>query len=139
MIPFVGRYYNSRENKLLLITQNPIIDGKEEKNKHNYLLQNNVQYYLENYYDYGIDDIKKINRIIGYTIEKWTDLRKCIKKYAFINCEGRNLPKSQILFSEIVKSSKEINYFKNNEPPRGKPRGIYRFYIDSNNSSCFSS
>ena len=30
-------------------------------------------------------------------------------------------------------------FFNSNEPPRGKPRGICRSHINSNNSCCFSS
>jgi hypothetical protein len=111
MSPFIGKNYSS-EKGLLLIAQNPIIDEKEEKHNYEFLLKNNTYKILGDYYIENINDIREKNKTIGYIIEKWTDLERCILKYS--RADFRKIPFSQYLYPNIVKTSKHINFFKDN-------------------------
>jgi hypothetical protein len=112
MIPFVGKYYGSIDSRLLVIAKNPIID---EKFSRSFFERNNIDQVIEDWYENGIEDIKKKYNRIAYAVEKWTNLEKNIIKYAWLDTEGRNIPSSQKLFSEIIKVSKEIDFFKEND------------------------
>jgi hypothetical protein len=106
MIPFIGKHYASSEEKLLLLAQNPIIDEK-------FLLKSpEMKNILDNWYILDMDKIKENKNIFWY-IEKWTNLEKNLIKYAKGNFIG--VPRSQYLFSSIIKASKEIDFFNQNQ------------------------
>jgi hypothetical protein len=107
MIPFIGKFWRSSENGLLILAQNPII---YEDIPISY--ERSVCKILDDWYITDILDIE--NKSIGLKIRKSTDLVKNIESYSRI---GDNpIPMSQRLFNTIIQAIIEKNVVgKNNE------------------------
>jgi hypothetical protein len=106
MIPFVGKFWKSSENGLLIIAQNPYIYDIP------IFYENIVHQILDDWYTTSIFDIE--NKVIRDKIKKSTELIKNIEDYSIVG--DSPIPPSQRLYNNIIQAIIEKNIVgKNNE------------------------